>query len=229
MNLLLFKPSLSGRVWEGLQKNTMERKYTILAVLMIVLALGLVLLPTKKEQNEIDPKVLLSSIVERSRYLNVDLVTHRIIENDPTLLLIDLRPADQFKLFALPGAVNIQPDSLLSARTLELMNQPGKDKVLFANSDLIADKAWLIATRSSVSRMYVMKGGMNEWFNTIIKEKPANNSASSSDLDLLSFRIAARQFFVGADETAKTPEKSKLKEKVQVIRKAPEASSGGGC
>ncbi len=207
----------------------MERKYTILAVLLIILALGLVILPKKKEQNEIDPKALLSSVVEKSRYLSVDLVTHRIIENDPTLLLIDLRPADQFKLFALPGAVNILPDSLLAATTLELMNQPGKDKVLLANSDLISEKAWLIATRSSVTRIYVMKGGMNEWFNTIIKEKPINSAASSSDFDLVSFRNAARQFFVGASETANTPEKSKVKEKVQVIRKAPEASSGGGC
>jgi len=207
----------------------MERKYTILAILMIVLALGLVVLPKKKEQKEIDPKVLLSSIVEKSRYLTVDLVTHRIIENDPTLLLIDLRPADQFKLFALPGAINIQTDSLLSNSTLELLNQPGKDKVLYANSDLISEKAWLIATRNSVNRMYVMKGGMNEWFNTIVKEKPANIAASSTDLDLIGFRKAARQFFIGAGETANSPEKPKVKEKIRVIRKAPEAASGGGC
>ena len=196
---------------------------------MIILALGLVVLPKKKEMKETDPKTLLSAIVEKSRYLSVDLVTHQIIENDPTLLLIDLRTADQFKLFALPGAVNIQPDSLLTATTLELMNQPGKDKVLFANSDLISEKAWLIATRSSVTRIYVMKGGMNEWFNTIIKEKPANSAASSTELDLISFRKAARQFFIGAGETASAPVKPKVKEKVQVIRKAPEASSGGGC
>ncbi|MBV5314199.1 MAG: rhodanese-like domain-containing protein [Prolixibacteraceae bacterium] len=207
----------------------MERKYTILAILMIVLALGLVVLPKKKEMKETDPKALLSAVVEKSRYLSVDLVTHRIIENDPTLLLIDLRPVDQFKLFALPRAVNIQPDSLLTATTLALMNQAGKDKVLLSNSDLTSEKAWLIATRSSVTRIYVMKGGINEWFNTIIKEKPANSAASSTELDLISFRKAARQFFIGAGETASVPEKPKVKEKVQVIRKAPEASSGGGC
>lgn len=207
----------------------MERKYTILAILMIILALGLVVLPKKKEMKETDPKELLSAVVEKSRYLSVDLITHRIIENDPTLLLIDLRTADQFKLFALPGAVNIQPDSLLTATTLELMNQPGKDKVLFANSDLISEKAWLIATRSSVNRLYIMKGGMNEWFNTIIRVKPVNSAASSTELDLISFRKAARQFFIGAEETVSAPVKPKVKEKIQVIRKAPEASSGGGC
>jgi len=207
----------------------MERKYTILAVLMIVLALGLVVLPRKKEMKETDPKALLSAVVEKSRYLSVDLVTHRIIENDPTLLLIDLRPAGQFKLFALPGAVNILPDSLLSATNLELMNLPGKDKVLLSNSDLTSEKAWLIATRSSVTRIYVMKGGMNEWFNTIIKEKPANSAASSTELDLISFRNAARQYFTGTGQTTNEPVAKKAPEKVKVVRKAPEAASGGGC
>ncbi|HEY3370636.1 MAG TPA: rhodanese-like domain-containing protein, partial [Prolixibacteraceae bacterium] len=124
----------------------MERKYTILAVLLIVLALGLVILPKKKEIRENDPKALLASLTEKSRFLSVDLITQRIIENDPTLMLIDLRPADQFKAFALPGAINIQPDSLLSVTSKELLNQPGKDKILYANSDLPAEKAWLLGT-----------------------------------------------------------------------------------
>jgi len=207
----------------------MERKYTILAILLVVLAFGLVILPEKKEQKEIEPGVLLSALAENSRYLSVDLVTQRIVENDPTLLLIDLRPAVQFKLFSLPGSINIQPDSLLSASSLELLNQPAKDKVLYGNSDLVSEEAWLIITRNSIKQMYIMKGGLNEWYNTIIKEKPANSAASSSDLDLLSFRNAARQFFVGTGEVSKAPVPQKKRENIQVIRKAPEATSGGGC
>lgn len=208
----------------------MERKYTILAVLLIVLALGLVILPKQKGQKEIDPKVLLSSVVEKSRYLSVDLVTHRMIENDPTLLLIDLRPADQFKTFALPGAINIQPETLLSQSSLEIFNQPGKDKVLYSNADLSSEKAWLLCSRYSVNRMYIMKGGLNEWFNTIIKEKPVSGSASTTELDLASFRNAARQFFVGAGSTATTtPGTPKAPEKIQTVRKAQTSAAGGGC
>lgn len=206
----------------------MERKYTILAVLLIVLALGLVILPKKKELKETDPKVLLSAITEKSRFLSADQVTHRIIEKDPTLMLIDLRPATQFKAFALPGATNIQPESLLTAETMELLNQPGKDKVLYANSDLPAEKAWLIGTRYSINRLYILKGGLNEWFNTIIKPADAPSTASSADLDLLSFRNAARQYFTGAGQTSETTS-AKAPVKINVVRKAPEAKSGGGC
>jgi rhodanese-related sulfurtransferase len=206
----------------------MERKYTILAVLLIVLALGLVILPKKKEMKETDPKVLLSAITEKSRYLSADQVTHRIIENDPTLMLIDLRPAEQFKAFALPGAINIQPESLLSAETIELLKQPGKDKVLYANSDIPAEKAWLIGTRYSINRLYIMKGGLNEWYATIIKPADASLTASSADLDLLSFRNAARQYFTGTGQTNES-DKTKTPVKVNVVRKAPQAKSGGGC
>jgi rhodanese-related sulfurtransferase len=206
----------------------MERKYTLLAVLLIVMALGLLILPKKKELKEADPKVLLSAITEKSRFLSVDLVTHRIIENDPTLQLIDLRPEKEYKTFALPGAINIQPESLLTAESMELLKQPGKDKVLYSNSDLISEKAWLLATRYSINRLYILKGGLNEWYNTIIKPTEASSTASSADLDLLNFRSAARQYFTGAGQTSET-EKIKASQKVNVVRKAPEAKSGGGC
>ena len=196
---------------------------------MIVLALRMVLVPKKKELKETNPQALLLAIAEKSRYQSVDQVTHRIIEDDPTLMLIDLRPADQFKAFALPGAINIQPDSLLSASTLALLNEPGKDKILYANSDQLAEKAWVTGTRYAVNRLYVMKGGINEWFNTIIKPAEVSATASSAEHDLASFRTAARLYFTGAgQETAKTAPVQK-RENIQVIRKAPEAQSGGGC
>ena len=206
----------------------MEKKYTILSILLVVLALGLVILPKKNERKETDPRLLLSAIAEKSRYLSADQVTHRIIENDPSLLLIDLRPSDQFKAFALPGAVNIQPDSLFSNSTLELFNQPGKDKILFANGGLISEKAWLLFTRYAVARVYIMQGGMNEWFNTIIKEQSASATASSTDLDLINFRNAARQYFTGSGNRTENPS-SHAAEKITVTRKTPKAASGGGC
>ena len=207
----------------------MERKYTILAILLIVLALGLVILPKKNELKETDPRLLLSEIVEKSRYLTVDQVTHRIIENDPTLLLIDLRAPDQYKTFSLPGSLNLLTDSLLTRPNMELFNQPGKDKVLYGNADITSEKVWLLGCRYGLKRVYIMKGGMNEWFNTFVKEKVVSGTPSTADLDLISFRNAARQFLIGTGESTNTPGSEQVKEKVQVIRKAPKASAGGGC
>jgi sulfur-carrier protein adenylyltransferase/sulfurtransferase len=207
----------------------MKRKYTILAVLLVIFGLGLVILPGKSDKEEVNPRMLLSAIAQKSRYLSVDQVTHRIIEKDPTLLLVDLRPSEQFKTFALPGATNIQPDSLLTRTTIDLFSQPGKDKILYSNSDLIPEKAWLLCSRYSLNRIYIMKGGMNEWYSTIIKGEEITGTPSSGDLDLLSFRKAARQIFTGSGITENNKSVPAGKEKVQVVRKAPKAGSGGGC
>lgn len=207
----------------------MERKYTILAVLLIILALGLVIFPKKNELKETAPRVLLSEVVSKSRYLTIDQVTHRIIENDPTLVLIDLRAADQYKSFALPGSLNIPADSLLSKTNMELFSQPGKDKVLYGNADLTSEKAWLLCSRYALKRIYIMKGGMNEWFTTIVSGKSVSGTPSTADLDLLSFRKAARMFLIGSGESGNSTVSAPVKEKVLVIRKAPKAAAGGGC
>lgn len=207
----------------------MKRKYFILATLLVILAFGLILLPGKNGPSEISPDVLLSSIVEKSRYLSADQVTHRIIENDPSLLLIDLRPDDQFRTFTLPGAMHVLPDSLLSPTYMELFSHPGKDKVFFSDADLMAEKAWLLCTRYSLSRIYIMKGGMNEWFNTIIHPKETSGTPSSAELDLMNFRKAARQYFIGTAETATRQESPAVKHSLTLVRKTPASKSGGGC
>ena len=207
----------------------MKRKYIVLAAILFIFAFGLVILPGKSDQKEITPEVLLASIAEKSRYLSVDQITHRIIEKDPALLLIDLRPGSQFKTFTLPGAINVSPDSLLTSTSLELLRQPGKDKVLFSNSDRISEIAWVVCSRLSMNRIYIMKGGMNEWFNTIIRGTSPNSTPSSSDLDLISFRNAARQIFAGTGVIDNRQISPVAKEKISVIKRDTKVNSGGGC
>ncbi len=207
----------------------MRKNYILLSVLIIVLALGLVILPKKEVRKVTDFSKLPGAIAERSRFLTVDQVAHRIIENDPTLQLIDLRDAVQFRKFALQGAMNIHPDSLLSLSSTELFNQPGKDKVLYANDDLTSEQIGLIFSRFSSARMYMMKGGLNEWTNTILREQTPSATASSSELDLINFRNAARQYFTGESNITNVSVAPKTSEKITITRKAPAASSGGGC
>ncbi len=205
----------------------MERKYTIFYTILIILALVLVILP--KDNKNLNFREGLNSTTDKSRYLSVDQVTHRIIENDPTLMLIDLRPADQFKKFSLPGSINMHPHSLLSKSSRELLSQQGKDKILLSGSEQISENAWERCVQTKVGRIYIMKGGMEEWSNTIMKEQPVSATASTADLDLVNFRNAAHQYFTGESTTpvARTPVQTT--EKVTVTRKAPAASSGGGC
>lgn len=212
----------------------MDRRYTILAILLIVTAFGLWLLPERGKSKEINPKELLTAIDDQARFLSTDLITERIIGADPSLQLIDVRPAEQFRQFSLQGAVNIPLDSLLSTQWKEVLSQPGKDIVFYSNADIEADQAWQICKRSSFKRIFVMKGGLNEWFQTIIKCTPPAQTAASQDIDLYHFRLAARQYFIGGDESAQgnaggAKEVQQKAETVKVTKKENKPTSGGGC
>lgn len=209
----------------------MDRRYTILALLLIMAAAGLLILPDTPFSKEISPEKMLTAIDDPSRFLSTDLITERIIGGNPSLQLIDVRKPEQFTKYALPGAVNIPLDSLCSSTWKPVFDQPGKDRVFYSNDDILADQAWQLCKRQGMERIFVMKGGLNYWFKTIIKGDIPPASAPSEDFDLYTFRLAARQFFTGVNlngddkEIKKTPVQPK---KVNVEQKKSE-SSGGGC
>jgi rhodanese-related sulfurtransferase len=211
----------------------MDRRYTILAILLVVAAFGLLILPDRSKTKEINPRELLASIDDQARFLSTDLITERIVGADPSLQLIDVRPVDQFRQFALLGSINIPLDSLLSPQWKEILLQPGKDKVFYSNADIEADQAWQICRRNSIPGIFVMKGGLNYWFNTIMKSSEPPATAPSQEIDLYKFRLAARQYFTGAGVPgsiqAGTPStKQKEGEPVKMIKKESK-SAGGGC
>lgn len=206
----------------------MNKKYLLLAGIIITLGIGILFMPQSDDRKQTRPELLLTAIDDPSRFLTTDDITDRLVKKDPALILIDVRPAAQFKAFAVPGAVNIPVDSLLSASAMEMLNQKEMDKVFYSSSDVTSDQAWILCKRQGIERIYVMQGGVNEWFNTIVKaEKPAE-TASTKALELYQFRIAACQHFYGSPEMAATPALAK-KQKVTVVKKASGAKSGGGC
>lgn len=205
----------------------MNKKYLLLAGIVIALGIGMLFMPEKDADKQVQPEILLAAIDDPSRFLSTDDITDRLVKQDPALLLIDVRPNSQFDAFSIPGSINIPVDSLLSGPALEMLAQKAKDKVFCSNADVTSEQAWIVCRRLGMERIYVMRGGVNEWFKTIVKaEKPAE-TAPSEALDLYHFRLAACQHFFGSKQTATAP--APVKKKVNVAKKPAAASSGGGC
>lgn len=210
----------------------MDRRYTILAIMLILAAAGLLILPEKPMLKEVPPERMLLAIDDQARFLSTDLITEWIIGGNPTLQLIDVRKPDQFAKYALPGAINIPLDSVMIPEMQEILKQPGKNNVFYSNDDILADQVWQICRRAGLEKIFVMKGGLNYWFQTIIQGEKPLASAPSQDFDLYSFRMAARQYFTGsgpAETKVSTDKPSESPKKVNVIRKEESKSSGGGC
>ncbi|MGE5383823.1 MAG: rhodanese-like domain-containing protein [Omnitrophica WOR_2 bacterium] len=211
----------------------MNRNYIILAAIAIVLAIGILLMGNNEPQgNKAGTAEDVS--IRQSRFVSVDQVTNRLIQEDPSIVLIDVRPSEQFKKFAIPGALNIPLDSLLTPSSLEFFSRKGMDKVLYSNADIWSNHAWLMLQKHKITSIFVLQGGANEWYSSILQSKEPPATAPIESQNTYSFHQAAYQHFYGSPlaSTANgqlntsTPKPSKS---VQVIRQQPSASSGGGC
>ncbi|KAF0196487.1 MAG: hypothetical protein FD166_2442 [Bacteroidetes bacterium] len=206
----------------------MNKRYLILAILAVAVGAGILFMPETDRDKEMKPEQLLIAIDDPSRFLTTDLITDRLVKNDPSLLLIDVRTAEQFKEFSVPGSVNIPLDSLLTTSSIGIMSNKDIDKVFCSNSELTADQAWILAKRQGIETIFVMQGGVNKWFDDIVKVEEPSPTEPSEAIALYRFRKAASQHFFGTPEIKSVVQP--LPKKSVTVHKAPAgATSGGGC
>jgi rhodanese-related sulfurtransferase len=208
-------------------------RYKILAAILILLAGGLVLLPKYQKHEGIKPEELLSNSISPERYMTTDRLAHIIINQDPSFILIDVRDEKSFASYTLPNAINIPLEKLFDEGSGSYLNQNQYDVVLFSNDNFYADQAWILCNRLGYKNMRVLKGGINEWFTTIINPlKPADNMPAT-DFELYATRKAASMFFgVVYPEQVKVEAPKIVKvapKKVITIEKKKKAEAEGGC
>jgi len=170
-------------------------RYKILATVLIVLAGGLVLLPKYEKHEGISPEELLSNSISLERYITSDELADRIINQDPSLLLIDVRDKNTYNKYSLPNAVNIPLKKILEEDSEPYLNQDEFDVILFSNDNFHSDQAWFLCNRLDYKNLYVLKGGVNRWFNTIINPKKPTENMASNQFELYSLRKAASMYF----------------------------------
>ena len=88
----------------------------------------------------------------------------------PGLRVVDLRDAESFQAFSIPGADRMSSDDLVRARW-----EPNATVVVYADSALAAQRAHETLRSAGVRDAWVLKGGVGEWVNTIASPVlPAN-------------------------------------------------------
>ncbi len=204
----------------------MHRNYFILTAIMLALAFGTLFFQKHNKSQQVPPDKLLWDIIQPARYVSTDNVAKWIIEKDPSIELIDVRGAGEYKAFSLPNAINVPLDSLITPSGSEYFGIPGVRVVLFANDDILSDQAWVLLRRLGFKGNYVMKGGLNRWIETIIKPQKPPESDPKTAFELYEFRKGARLYFTGAKVSAS----SKVsKAKVVFKRRRKVTVASGGC
>ncbi len=204
-------------------------RYKIMAAILVLLAGGLVVLPKYEKSEGIPSKQLLSNIISLERYVTTDQISDKLISQDPSFILIDVRDEDSYANYTLPNAINIPLDKLLNKEFESYLNQDQFDVVFFSNDHFYADQAWAICSRLKYKNLHVLKGGINKWFTTIINpEKPDENMPTEA-FELYSTRKAASMFFgvVYPDQVKTNKVIKKVPRKIVTVKKKKRAPEGG--
>lgn len=212
-------------------------RYVILAFIFIALAGGLILLPKYRSVKGVEPAKLLSDAISPERYISTDELANRIISQDPSLLIIDVRRKVDYDKYALPGAIHIPLESILADDYNGYVDQNEYNVIFYSNDNLLADQAWMLCKRLDYNNIHVLKGGINEWYRTIINPQKPSEILPSSAYDLYAFRKAASMYFGVAYPQKLAQQKSvqpkpKVATKPKVIKpkkKKKKMPVEGGC
>ncbi len=216
-------------------KRLLVRRYQILATILFILAAGLVLLPKYKKNEGIKPELFVKNAISSERFISTDVLADRLVNQDPVILLVDTRSEKEFNDYSLPNALNIPLKDFLNEDFDGFINQDIYDVILYSNDSFYADQAWMIGNRLGYTNLYVLEGGLNKWFNTIINPKYPEETMPKEAFELYSFRKAAGMYFgVGVIDTETKPiekviTKKKTPKKVIPKPKKKKRVPEGGC
>jgi len=176
-----------------------------------LLSLGfiLALLPLSGSRSfTVNPKKLLSEVLDNGTYFTVDQVAKFIVSEDSSVQIIDLRTPEEFRTLNIPGSINVPYSKLLDNDSGSFLNNGKARNIFYSNGDFDSNYAIAIERGLNFNNTYVMKGGLNEWFNTVMNSNFTGERISARENALFETRTRARKMF---NEMNSMPDSLKMK------------------
>jgi len=167
---------------------------------------------------------LLNRSVSEEMYFTVDQVARMVNSEDSTVQIIDLRNAEEFKACNIPGSINIPFSDLLNSMWEPVLNQKKVKNILYGNGDQTANYAWTIVTGLDYPNNYVMKGGLNEWFKTVMLSQYSGEKITPAENARFENRLNARKTFTQINSLPDS-----LKTQFFNAKMLKESKLDGGC
>lgn len=121
-------------------------------------------------------------------------LAHEIMAAPSDLLLVDLRPAEEFEAFHLPFAVNLTVPEITGAAGSALFAANPRLCVLYSNGPAHPGQAWVELRRQGRTNVRVLAGGLEEFKQLILTPAslrgPATEAQSKAEAPLLALRRA---------------------------------------
>jgi len=169
----------------------MKPLYKLAAVLLPLGVLVAAIPDNKVGVEKANPQQILAEVKDGSNLMTTDAVADMLVQKDPMLQLIDVRPQSEYEQFHLPGAVSVPFDNILSDEYSAIFDQDVKLNVLYANGTTAASEAWMLLRQQGYRSLYILQGGMNYWAETIMNPSQPPSTAPDDELAKYDFRKAA--------------------------------------
>jgi rhodanese-related sulfurtransferase len=156
--------------------------------------------------------------------VSVDQVAKYLVTEDSTVMIYDLRTPEEYKHMNIPGSVNIPYSDLLNDENDLSLSDRNIKKIFYSNGDFESNYAYTIARGLNNRNVYVMKGGMNEWFNTVMNSSFTGDRISARENALFETRFRARKIFTDINSLPDS-----LKVKYFEARHIAATKLDGGC
>ena len=191
-----------------------SRKHVAAGVGIFALGLLFIVLPDRRTHliNKVsDAKYVASHPVVM---MDADELAFRIVDRDPTIRIIDLRSADAFTSYSLPGADNIALRDLLGKDWVPTLSRRHVKKVLVGSDEAQERTAFLLLRELGYENLAVLQGGYNAFDKTILTPGSFIPTGSRWDGDVKAFREKAREDILkliaeNKSKGAKEPKKTK--------------------
>ncbi len=195
-----------------------------LSILLAGIGLVLAFLPFNASKTfRLTPTELLEKSYEDNVF-TVDEVARFMNAEDSTVQLIDLRSNAEFMECNIPGSINIPFEDLLNPDWEGYLNQKERRNIFYSNGNETATLAWTIASGLGYKNNFVMEGGMNEWYKTIMLSRFEGDRITPRENALFENRYRARRTFT---EINSLPDS--LKQQYLEAKRLEESQLDGGC
>lgn len=134
----------------------------LVGVFVMAALVAVVLVVQRSGSQNGGPAADFSAIETGADHIDATALADRIMARDPNLLLIDVRPEDEFAVDHLPGAVRMSVPEILSDAQKSLLADPSRTVVLYSNGPTHPGQAWMELHRRGVKNVFVLDGGLEE-------------------------------------------------------------------
>jgi len=180
----------------------------IISVILFLLGGLLTFMPLSgKYTLRAKPDRLLSDVLDETTGFTVDQVARFVTTEDSTVQLIDLRTLREFSEFNIPGSVNLPYVQFLERDLEPYLGQPNMRIILYSNGDMDANYALVLARGLGYKNCFVMKGGLNAWYEAVMNSEFTGERISARENALFEIRMKARRLFT---EVNSLPDSLKL-------------------